>query len=247
MEAGRKGPVWRAVRLTTLVLALPLAWVGWNQATFNFAVLQPGRLYRSGQMHPGVLQRTLHNRGIKTVLNLRGPNQKESWYLDERAATLAAGATQVDIPLSSCIWMSRVQLRALVQILDTCEYPVLIHCAWGSERTGLASALAELLQPGCTLSQARGQLALRYLYARMGGGRIMAEFFDQYEDWLRQNRLEHRPDVFRHWAASAYEPQRPSREEWPYDPFPIFVETRPRPHSARYEATRTSEGHRATR
>ena len=56
----------------------------------------------------------------------------------------------------------------------------------------------------------------------------MAEFLDQYEDWLRRNGLEHRPEVFRRWAAQDYRPGEPNREEWPYDPLPMVVITRPR-------------------
>jgi hypothetical protein len=216
-------------RLLAMVLAVPLTWIGWNQATYNFAVLQPGRIYRSGQMFPSALLRTLREHEVKTVLNLRGPNPRESWYRDEIATTLAAGATQVDLPLSSCVWMSRIQLRTFIRVLDTCEYPVLLHCAWGSERTGLAAAIAELLCAGSTLADARRQLALRYLYVRLGDGRIMAEFLDQYENWLRAKNLEHRPEVFRTWVEDGYLPGKPNREEWPYDPSPLVIVTQPSP------------------
>jgi hypothetical protein len=229
MGLGRKRRGRWFTRLAALVLAFPLTWIGWNQATYNFAVLQPGRIYRSGQMSPGALLRTLREHRIKTVLNLRGPNPRESWYRDEIATTLKAGATQIDLPLSSCVWMSRIQLRTLIRVLDTCEYPVLFHCAWGSERTGLTAAIAELLRPESTLADARGQLALRYLYVRLGDGKIMAEFLEQYEAWLRENHLEHRPAVFRRWVAEGYVPRKPNREEWPYDPSPLVVVTRPRP------------------
>jgi protein tyrosine phosphatase (PTP) superfamily phosphohydrolase (DUF442 family) len=178
-------------------------------------------------MHPGILARTLRKHGIKTVVNLRGPNHREAWYRDELAATLAAGATQVDIPLSSCVWMSRIQLKTLIQVLETCEYPALVHCSWGSERTGLASAVSELLRPGRSLSDAHAQLSARYLYVRFGHGKIMAEFLDQYEDWLRSRGLDHQPQMFRTWAEQVYEPGRPNREEWPYDPLPLSLITRP--------------------
>ena len=168
------------------MLAIPATWMGWNQATHNFGVVQPGRIYRSGQMPALALARTVRERQIRTVVNLRGPNPRESWYREEVGATLAEGATQVDIPMSSCVWMSRIQLCMLVRVLDTCDYPLLIHCAWGSERTGLASAVAELLRPSATLVDVRGQLAVRYLYVRLGDGRIMTDFLDQYEDWLRR-------------------------------------------------------------
>ncbi len=225
--------------LTLLVPAfLLLTWIGWNQATYNFAVLQPGRIYRSGQMSPGALRQTLREHQVRTVLNLRGPNPGDPWYRDELATTLAGGATQIDLPLSSCVWMSRIQFRTLVRVLETCEYPVLLHCAWGSERTGLTAAVAELLTPGGTLAAARNQLALRYLYVRLGGGRIMAELLDQYENWLRTNNLEHCPEFFRQWVASGYIPGTPNREEWLYDPFPLVVVTHPARPSER-DAART--------
>ncbi|WP_240911023.1 phosphatase domain-containing putative toxin [Paludisphaera soli] len=178
-------------------------------------------------MSAGHLARTLRDRGIRTVLNLRGPNPAKAWYRDERSATLAAGATQVDVSLSSCVWMSRVQLRTLVKALDEMSYPVVIHCAWGSERTGLVSAFAELLREGSTLGDAREQLALKYLYVPFGDGRIMSEALDQYEAWLAAEGLQHRPETFRRWADSGYKPGNPSREAWPYDPYPLIVVSPP--------------------
>lgn len=174
-----------------------------------------------------MLSRTLHDRGIKTVLNLRGINAHEGWYRDERDATLAAGATQVDVSLSSCVWMSRAQLLALIDILDSSQYPVLIHCEWGAERTGLVSAFVELLREGSTIDDARNQFALKYLYLPVGDGKIMSEMIEQYDRWLRMRELEHRPEVFRRWAANGYRPGSPNREDWPWDPYPLVVTTRP--------------------
>ena len=171
------------------------------------------------------LKKTLHEHGVRTVLNLRGSNPQHAWYREERDAAVASGATQVDISLSSCVWMSRVQLRTLIKALDEMDYPVLIHCAWGSERTGLVSAIVELLREGSTLEDARAQLALRYLYVPYGDGRIMAEALDQYEAWLAEQGTPHDPSAFRRWAESGYRPGKPSREDWPYDPYPLIVVT----------------------
>jgi protein tyrosine phosphatase (PTP) superfamily phosphohydrolase (DUF442 family) len=209
------------------VLLLPLGFLGWNRATNNFGTLAPGRIFRSGQMPAESLARTIRAKKIRTVLNLRGPNPSEPWYRAERSATLGAGATQIDIAMSSCLWMSRVQLRTLVHVLDTCEYPLLIHCGWGSERTGLASAFAELLRPGATLDDARAQFSIRYLFVRVKDGKIMAEHLDQYEAWLRAQGKPHHPDQFRRWVAEGFHPGQPGREQWPYDPFPLVVITRP--------------------
>ena len=143
-------------------------------------------------------------------------------------ATLEAGATQVDIAMSSCIWMSRAQLRTVIETLDTAEYPMLIHCQWGAERTGLISAFAELLRPGSTLEDARSQFSIRYLFVRVNDGKIMAEHLDQYERWLAERGWTHEPGHFRRWVAEGYRPQVPSREQWPYDPYPLVVITRPK-------------------
>jgi protein tyrosine phosphatase (PTP) superfamily phosphohydrolase (DUF442 family) len=213
---------------TAVALAIPiLVFIAWDQSTFNFGVVQPGRIYRSGQMPRAVLARTLREQGIKTVLNLRGSNSRDAWYRDEVAATNAAGATQVDVAMSSCLWMSRDQLRALVRVLDQAEYPLLVHCSWGSERTGLVSAFAELLRPGGSLSDARAQFSLRYLFVAVNDGKVMALHLEQYASWLRASGLKHDPPSFRRWVDQGFKPGVPSREQWPYDPYHLVVITRP--------------------
>jgi protein tyrosine phosphatase (PTP) superfamily phosphohydrolase (DUF442 family) len=211
-------------------LALLLTVVGflaWNLATGNFATVQTGRVYRSGQMRSADLAAKIRRHAIKTVLNLRGSHPEEAWYRAERSATLSCGATQVDMALSSCEWISRDQARMLVRIISTCEYPLLIHCWRGSERTGLVSAMTELLRSGGSLEDARAQFALRYLFVRAGDGAVMRDHLARYEEWLRKRGQAHTPEQFRHWVATGYLPGRPCREEWPYDPFPLVVISRP--------------------
>jgi hypothetical protein len=174
-------------------------------------------------MPAGALARTLRAYGIKTVLNLRGPNAADRWYRDELAATSAAGATHIDIALSSCLWMSRPQLRTVIEVIETAERPILIHCAWGSERTALVSAFAELLRPESRLGEARAQFSLRYLFLPAGNGRIMAEHLEQYAAWLRAQGLEHDRTAFRRWVNEGFEPRLPNRDQWPYDPYPLIV------------------------
>ncbi|HEX8203116.1 MAG TPA: tyrosine-protein phosphatase [Isosphaeraceae bacterium] len=185
-------------------------------------------MYRSAQLSPGALARILRDHHIRTVLNLRGANPEQGWYRAERAATLAAGATQVDVPMSSDQWLAHDQARTLVRVLDTGAYPLLIHCEWGAERTGLVAAIATLLRPGSTLADAKAQFSAYYLFVPVQDGRVMAGHLDGYEAWLRRRRLPHAPDRFRLWLAEAYRPGSPSREFWPYNPYPLVVVTRPR-------------------
>ena len=87
--------------------------------------------------------------------------------------------------------------------------------------------MTELLRPGGTLDDARGQFSLRYLFVRAGDGAIMREHLDRYERWLRDRGLDHSPGRFRRWVAEGYRPGTPCREQWPYDPYPLVVITRP--------------------
>src|SRR5690348_14413097 len=170
---------WVVRTLALVVLALGLG-IGWRLATANFGEVEPDRLYRAGQMSPHALADTLRERSVKTVLNLRGANPQDEWYRQELETTLAAGATQVDVAMSSCEWMSRAQLRAVIEVLETSEYPLLIHCQHGAERTGLVSAFAELLRPDRSYADARVQFTVSHLFLPVKDGKVMLDHLEQY-------------------------------------------------------------------
>ena len=220
----------RSGMIATLVVA---GLVGWKLGlSENFATVRPAILYRSGQMEAKSLAGVIDQHGIKTVLNLRGSHPESPWYRDERSTTLAAGATQVDMPMSSCEWMSRAQARALLEVLDSAERPLLVHCFHGSERTGLVSAFVELLRPGSTLADADRQFSVGYLYLGIGDGVVTHQQLLAYETWLSDNNLDHTPDQLRRWLTTGYDPGKPSREQWEYDPYPLVVTSKPVPQVA---------------
>ena len=215
----------RPALIALLVAGAPIAWL--LLFSDNFGTVRPGEIYRSGQMSgPSVASRVREN-GVRTVLNLRGSHPESAWYRDERDATLAAGATQVDIPLSSCEWMSRAQARAVLGVLETAERPILVHCFHGSERTGMVAAFGELLRPGSTLADAERQFTLRHLYVGFGDGVVTRQHLEAYEAWLAAGKLAHAPERFRYWITSEYRPGQPSREQWDFDPYPLVVVTKP--------------------
>lgn len=212
-----------ALLLTGLAIGIPVAV---RRSAGNFGTVEPGRVYRSAQLDAGAIGRAIREHGIKTVLNLRGPNPDQAWYREEVAATVASGATQVDVPLASDQWLSRAQAATLLDLLGRVEYPILIHCEFGAERTGMVSAFVELLKPGGTLADARAQFSIRYLFLPVKDGLVMLGHVDRYESWLRDHGLAHTPDQFRRWLSSDYRPDSPSREYWPCNPYPLKVVTR---------------------
>jgi protein tyrosine phosphatase (PTP) superfamily phosphohydrolase (DUF442 family) len=217
----------RVIRPVFLALTMVGAAVAWTLLVWsNFGVVIPGELYRSSQMTGAAVAAKVRDHRIKTVLNLRGSHPESAWYRDERAATLDAGATQIDMPFSSCEWMSRAQARALLEVLDSAERPILIHCFHGSERTGMVAAFAVLLRPGSTLEDAEAQFTPAHLYFGIGDGVVTRQHLERYEAWLRGQSLAHAPDHFRRWLGSEYRPGEPNREQWDHDPYPLVVVTK---------------------
>jgi hypothetical protein len=97
---------------------------------------------------------------------------------------------------------SRAELVELVQALDTCQHPVLLHDRWGMERASLAGAVAVLLGGGAP-QQALEQFQLRY--GNLGAA-PQARVVEDYQTWLLAGSFAHDPDHFRSWVRTAYTP-----------------------------------------
>jgi hypothetical protein len=168
----------------------------------NFRTVLPGKVYRSGQLSGKTLEEVVTDHHIRTVVNLRGCSIPLPWYIEESRATHHLNVAQEDICFSANRLPSSQELRRLVEVLDRTEYPILLHCRHGADRTGLASAVVLLLQPGISFHEARGQLAIRFGHFAWGHLRYLDRFFDLYADWLIGQGLVHSPDHFREWLAT---------------------------------------------
>lgn len=180
-------------------------------ARTNRHTVVPGRVYRCAQPSAADLRELADRHGIRTVVNLRGPAPdptapESRWYLAEATANHDLNVSQEDVTFSANRLPPPAELRRLIDVLDRTEYPVLIHCKRGADRTGLASAVVLLLQTDATLSEARRQLWPRYGHFRFGRTAAIDDFFDRYEAWLTSRGTAHSPAQFREWATTAYTP-----------------------------------------
>ncbi len=158
----------------------------------NFRVIADGRAYRSAQLDPESLKLVFDTYGIKTVINLRGENEDALWYRNERAAAEAAGVQLVDVRLSAGSLPSREALLRLYDTYQTAEYPILIHCQSGADRTGAAAAIWRMVVAGEPREVARRELSP--LYGHFAGRYpAMDELVRVFE-----------PD--REWIANEYTP-----------------------------------------
>ncbi len=121
-----------------------------------------GEVYRSNQPDAARIAAMKKLYGIRTIINLRGPEPGIRWYDEEIAAARALGIQHVDFTMSASRPLTREQSRQLIALMRDAPKPLLIHCKSGSDRTGLAAALyvAAIAKGG--EAQAEGQLSVVY-------------------------------------------------------------------------------------
>ncbi|HSQ58029.1 MAG TPA: tyrosine-protein phosphatase [Gemmata sp.] len=141
----------------------------------------PGKVYRSAQLSEPKLLRVIAEKHLRTVINLRGCCPEMGWYMNDARATFAAEISQEDITLSAKRHPPPSEIRRLIEVFDHTEYPILLHCAAGSDRTGLASTIALLLLTDASLETARRQMWPRYGHFNLGRTGLLDRFFDYYE------------------------------------------------------------------
>ena len=142
------------------VMALPiLIYAGAIQLTGNIDTVDRGKLYRSATLSGPDLRSVIRAAHIRTVINLRGANPNQSWYQDEVKVTEDEHVRLIDLPLSAIHEPDEALLGKLIDALKTSEQPMLIHCSSGSDRTGLAAALYEMLVLKQPSDVARQQLS----------------------------------------------------------------------------------------
>jgi hypothetical protein len=93
----------------------------------NLAIVDPGRVIRSAQPTSQLAQ-WISDFHLKSILNLRGGSPADRWYEAEVRAARENGLSFYDLPLSATRRPGRTELLRLIDILQRCPYPLLIHC-----------------------------------------------------------------------------------------------------------------------
>jgi len=130
------------------------------QLTGNFHTVIAGELYRSAQPTAAQLESYIHEHGIKTVINLRGRNDRD-WYTQETAVANRLGVQHIDFRMSASKILSPDRADELLAIMKSAPKPILLHCQSGADRTGLASVIYSRIA-GIAESVAERQLSIYY-------------------------------------------------------------------------------------
>lgn len=128
------------------------AWLRQTALPKRFGVVVECQLYRCGDVTPGQLERVAGDYGLRTVLSLLNPEAPES--IAEREAAERLGLRWANVPLpgdGASTPEDRERVKAV--LFDRQAAPLLVHCAAGVNRTGLAVGLYRIHQEGWSVEQ----------------------------------------------------------------------------------------------
>jgi protein tyrosine/serine phosphatase len=196
--------------MPSLPIATPLqrarAWLnmhlvdhGFIRAAYsNFGALG-GDMYRCSQPSPAQVRRYHESLGIRSILNLRGPNPYGSYPLEQEVCE-HLGIALIDLPIYSRRAPRAEEVLALQHTFATLQYPALLHCKAGADRAGMASALYRILHLEHPVEDAMAELSWRYGHFKQAKTGILDFFLATYLARNRQN-----PIPFITWVTTEYD------------------------------------------
>jgi protein tyrosine/serine phosphatase len=153
-----------------------------NVVWLNLHPVVEGKIYRAAQPTPWQLKRLVEKYGLRSVINLRGAKpHRPVWALEKRACD-EAGVKLVDVSIFSRRIPDDRILTALKEAFEEAEYPALMHCKAGADRSSLASVLYLHWMEGVPLKEAMAK-HLRfwpYGYIRNSGAGVISAFFEAF-------------------------------------------------------------------
>jgi uncharacterized protein (TIGR01244 family) len=112
--------------------------------TNNFHKVVKDKVYRSKQMSVTDLETRNERHKFRSILNLRSRDEDEKSFDEEKEFANKTGIAFYHIPLQARNPTTQdieTLLKVYAKINDKEEFPLLIHCQAGADRTGFAAAL----------------------------------------------------------------------------------------------------------
>ena len=171
----------------------------------NTHEVSEGKLWRTYQPSPGKLAKW-RDRGVKTVINLRGETNSGHFLLEKEACE-RLGLTLKPFRVYSREAPSAEVLRGAEALFESIEYPAVMHCKSGADRTGLMGTLYRFFVEGAPLENSMEQLSRRYGHIKQGKTGVIDYAFEQYLAHARANQLDTASKTaFFDWVENEYDP-----------------------------------------
>ena len=178
-----------------------------------------GGMYRENQPSPKRIAQ-LAEMGIKTIINLRGESPK-GFYLLEEEVCKKHGITLVNFRMYSRDVHTAEKIRAAKALFGTIEYPALMHCKSGADRTGIMGVLYRHFHMGDTIEEALEQLSFKYLHVKQGKTGMLDFFFNDYLKYAQAHEIS-----FMDWVETVYDPvdvKARFMEQWSGNPITELI------------------------
>lgn len=159
------------------------------------------QLARTYQPSPGKLAK-FAKRGVKTVVNLRGESDTGFFRLEEEACE-KLGLELISFKVYSRDAPSKEVLYGAKELFARIQYPAIMHCKSGADRTGLMGTLYKFLHKGEPMEAAMEQLSFRkYGHVRAGKTGVIDYAFEKFIAWRDETGGD-----FWTWVEEVYDPK----------------------------------------
>ncbi len=165
--------------------------------------IAPG-MWRCNQPSPRRIKKAA-DRGIRTVINLRGPRADGGWRLEAEACA-KYGLILMDFTARSRAAPDKQMLHAARALFEEIELPAMMHCKSGADRAGLMAALYLLIAKERPAREAVKQLTWKYGHVKQAKTGVLDAFFASYFPY------EDRGMRFFDWVDGVYDPASITRE-----------------------------------
>ena len=156
----------------------------------RFGVVVPGSIYRSGQLSPTMVRKTLAKHDIDLVVHLGVHDPQNKAHVAEQAAVEALGIERRLFPLrgdgTGDIDNYAQAIEAIVAARDAGR-KVLVHCAAGSYRTGGVIASYRMLIEGKAPDEAWAEMER---YSWNSDNPILPEYLNSHMGELTEKLLQ---------------------------------------------------------
>ncbi|MEO0398103.1 MAG: protein tyrosine phosphatase [Pseudomonadota bacterium] len=171
----------------------------------NTHEIAPGKVWRSYQPGPRRLARW-KDKGVKTIINLRGDMPSGYLFLEEEACAREGLALET-FRVFSRDAPSKEILQSARALFERIEYPAMMHCKSGADRAGLMATLYLFLHERRPLNEALDQLSWRYGHVRQGKTGVIDYAFDLYLKHAKEHGVAlNDVDAFFNWVDTDYDP-----------------------------------------
>lgn len=147
----------------------------------NWGVIEAGSIWRSGQPTPAQLRNAQDEFRFKTVLHLGGHRPNDPQAIEERDVCAEIGAKWIPFKLEGDgSGAADVYVEVLSLMNDPDNYPMLVHCGAGAQRTSVASILYKHFKTGEPISKLYPE-SFEYRH-RPEKWALLAYLVDHYEE-----------------------------------------------------------------